>query len=143
MMMLVALGCTLISAVTDLRNGLIYDRVTASAAAVLAILAATGHELPRALLGASIAGGVLLVLHVVTRRRGIGLGDVKLAGVVGAGFGAQLGITAIGLAFVAGAVVAVALLAARRAHRSDRIPFAPFIAFGACVALLLGEAPDA
>lgn len=130
-MIAIALACALICAVTDLRTGLIYDAVTAPAASAIAVTAAFTHAIPAAFESAALCGGALLVLHLCTHGRGIGLGDVKLAGVIGAGVANAAALEAIAFAFVAGALWALPMLAARRVRRRDRVPFAPFLALGA------------
>jgi len=133
-MIALALLCAAIAAITDLRDGFIYDRLTIPAAVLLAATACTRDALPAAIAGALACGGALLILHGVTRGRGVGLGDVKLAAVVGAGLGLPYGLIAIGAAFVAGTCVALPLLVLRRVSRRDRLPFAPFIAAGTIAA---------
>jgi leader peptidase (prepilin peptidase) / N-methyltransferase len=127
---LIALLCTAISTVTDLRAGLIYDAVTAPCAIALAFCALFYGNVAAALAGAVLCGGALFALHAVTRGRGLGLGDVKLGAVIGAGVGGAASIEAIGMAFIAGSIYALPLLAARRIRREDRLPFAPFLAVG-------------
>lgn len=90
--------------------------------------------------GALAGGLVLFAGYYLLHRRGGGMGggDVKLAGALGlltGAWGWQAPILATALAFVAGGVTALALIAARRAHRRSRIAFGPFMLFGAWVAL--------
>jgi leader peptidase (prepilin peptidase) / N-methyltransferase len=130
-MIAIALLCASISAFTDLRTGLIYDAITLPAVCAIAIAAANAHALTATLEGALLCGGALLGLHAVTHGRGIGLGDVKLATVIGAGFGGFAAIEAIAIAFIGGAICALALLALGRVQRTSHLPFAPFLAIGA------------
>jgi leader peptidase (prepilin peptidase)/N-methyltransferase len=88
-------------------------------------------------LGAVAVGGSLLLLYAITRGRGLGLGDVKLAAVIGIGFGPAVGLAALGVAFVAGGIYASWLLATKRADRRDPLPFGPFLAAGTVVAALI------
>ncbi|MEE1619933.1 prepilin peptidase [Zafaria sp. Z1313] len=80
-----------------------------------------------------------LALHLV-KRSGMGLGDVKLAGVLGLYLG-YLGwehlVLATLLTFVLGGIGALVLIAARRATRSSAIPFGPFMVIGTALALLV------
>ena len=99
-----------------------------------------------ALLRARIAGAgsltVLLLIHLAVPR-GMGLGDVRLAGVCGVflgWLGYRFDFTGIWLGFLGGGVFAIALLALGRAKRGSHIPFAPFLAGGTMVAVLLGAA---
>lgn len=98
-----------------------------------------------ALLQALLAGVALLAFYFVVKvvyPAGMGLGDVKLAGVLGlylgwVGWGAVL----IGwfAAFVFGGVYAIALVVAGRAGRGSGIPFGPWMLVGAAVGIAAGE----
>ncbi|QAY64373.1 prepilin peptidase [Xylanimonas allomyrinae] len=130
--------------VIDLRSHRLPNVITyptTAAVAVLLVLAAavggTWSALGRAALGAAALGGAYLVLHLVNRS-GMGLGDVKLApmlGGVAAWFGWSTLAGAAILPFLIGGVVSVALLAARRATRKTALAFGPFMLAGAALAL--------
>lgn len=96
----------------------------------------------RALLGGLALFAFYFVL-VLVYPRGMGMGDAKLAGVLGMGL-AWLGwdILAVGgfLGFLFGAVIGVALIAVRRAGRKTMLPFGPFMYAGAITAILVGPA---
>ena len=81
------------------------------------------------------AAGVLLLLHLVNPR-GMGMGDVKLAFLLGAGLGGDV-VTAFLIASVAVWAVALYTLTKRRAIRDMTIAFGPFLAFGAFAAVVL------
>ncbi len=126
----------------DLDHRIIPNRIVGPAA-VLAVLLGTvldpGGELERLIAGAC-AGGFLLIAALLYPR-GMGMGDVKLAGFIGLCLGRAVG-PAMFIALIAG-VVAGAVLAARhgtRAARKTAIPFGPFLAFGAIVAVFAGDA---
>ncbi|MGB3731115.1 prepilin peptidase [Microbacterium sp.] len=97
------------------------------------------------LLRALIGGAVLFLLYDVVRwisPRGMGGGDVKLAGLVGTvlgwfGWGAL--VVGAFAAFALGAVFGIALIIAGRAKRSSGIPFGPWMLAGAWVGILIGE----
>lgn len=99
------------------------------------------EDLLRALLG----GVVLFLLYFVlalVNPAGMGMGDVKLAGVLGMGlawFGWGVLLVGAMLAFLLGALVGIALLVTRRAGRQTKIPFGPFMVAGALLAVLLGQ----
>ena len=124
------LACVIVCAATDIRTGLVLDVITAPAFGGIVLWSLVTRSLLPTLVGAALCGGTLLALYVLTRGRGIGLGDVKLAAVIGGGLGGAAAVGAIGIAFVAGAVWAVTMLVARRARAGDRVPFAPFLAIG-------------
>lgn len=99
-----------------------------------------------ALLRAAVGGAAMFVaylLMVLAYPRGMGWGDVKLAGVMGlylgwVGWGALL----IGwfAAFVLGGVFGLALIVGRRAGRKSSIPFGPWLLLGTLVGIVAGEA---
>jgi leader peptidase (prepilin peptidase)/N-methyltransferase len=131
-----ALSGTLAAAAVDARTGYIPDVITrATALGALAFAAASGAAL-HACAGAFAVGGSLLAIHLLTRGRGLGLGDVKLGTAIGAGFGPAAGLIALGAAFIAGGAYASWLLATRRARRGDAIRFGPFLAAGTLAAAL-------
>lgn len=108
---------------------------------VLLTVAAAGtgrwHQLAAAAATAALLTAVFLVLAVLGS---MGLGDVKLAGLVGlvlGWFGWVTVLTGVVVAFGGAAVVGVALLLLRRGRWSTHIPFGPALVLGAEVALIL------
>jgi leader peptidase (prepilin peptidase) / N-methyltransferase len=92
------------------------------------------------LLAAAGAGGFLLVA-AIAYPAGMGMGDVKLAAVLGLFLGTAVA-PAMFVAMLAGSVVG-ALIIARKGTKEGRktaIPFGPYLAFGALVAALYGDA---
>jgi leader peptidase (prepilin peptidase)/N-methyltransferase len=65
---------------------------------------------------------------------GMGLGDVKMLGMIGALLGASGVVIAVLLASVAGSLVGLALMAARRGSLQTALPFGVFLALGAVAA---------
>jgi len=124
----------LVAAVVDARTGLIPDAVTRTTALAALGYAAANGAAPLACGGAYAVGGTLLALHLLTRGRGLGLGDVKLGTAIGAGIGPAAGLIALGTAFVLGGMYASWLLLTRRARRDDAIRFGPFLAAGTLAA---------
>lgn len=94
----------------------------------------------RAAIAAAVCGGGFLVVWLAAPR-GIGLGDVRLAGLCGGFLGwLGYGVTAVGflVAFLVAGAVAVALVALGRARAGTRLPFGPFLGTGALVGVLWG-----
>jgi leader peptidase (prepilin peptidase)/N-methyltransferase len=86
------------------------------------------------------SAGFFFVIALISPA-GMGMGDVKLAGLIGLFLGyLSWGRVVAGffLAFLIGAVVGVALMIAGRAGRKTAIPFGPFLALGAILATLFG-----
>ena len=124
----------LLAAIHDARTGYIPDRVSLGGFIIICACSYAAGTLPNALLGAGTAGGALAFLYAVTAGRGLGLGDVKLALSIGAALGPILGLVALGLAFIFGACIAIALLVLRRIGRGHEMYFAPYLAAGTVVA---------
>lgn len=109
--------------------------------AVTAMLDHRGPELRDALVGSLSASAALLVLHIA-HPRGMGMGDVKLALVLGLYLGWMgLGHVFLGifLGFLLGSIVGIALIATGLRTRSQHLPFAPFLAGGSLVAVIIGD----
>ncbi|WP_101784446.1 prepilin peptidase [Nonomuraea indica] len=127
-------------AIIDWRTSRLPDAITLPAYPLLALSLLPGGELPRALLGAAALAAVYGVLWFV-RPAAMGLGDVKLAGLIGMA-AASLGWPAWVVAAVAGqlcgALYALALLATGRASRDTEFPLGPFMLLGALAALCSG-----
>ncbi len=132
--------------VIDLRERLLPNRVllpaTVGALLLLTVAAAAGDrwdDLLRAVLAGAAAFGALLVMALVSPA-GMGMGDVKLAGLLGlllGWLGWPVVLTGLLLGFVAQAVLGLALIALRRAGRDTELPFGPALAGGALAAAVL------
>jgi leader peptidase (prepilin peptidase)/N-methyltransferase len=95
-------------------------------------------RLPEALIAGAGAFTFLLVAAMV-HPAGMGMGDVKLAGVMGIFLGASIA-PALLIGFLSGSVVGVAILAKHgAAGRKKGVPFAPFLALGGIAGLLAGH----
>jgi leader peptidase (prepilin peptidase)/N-methyltransferase len=137
-------GAGVLLAVVDLRHRLLPDRAvvpTFAVGALLLVLAAVAErawpDLLRAGLGALVLFAAFLVLALISPA-GLGMGDVKLAAVVGLYLG-WLGWGAVVLGafagFVVQAVVALLLLATRRIGLKGELPFGPAMLTGAALAI--------
>ena len=92
-----------------------------------------------ALLGGAIGFVLMLLPYLITRGRGMGAGDVKLAGLIGLIVGFPQVLAALLVGVIIGGLVAVFLLVSRLRKRKEPIPFGPFLALGAMVVLVWGE----
>ena len=139
---LVLVGILVPIALIDLDHQIIPNKITAPAA-ILAVaigLALKPAGVPEQLIAGAGAAAFLLVF-VLAYPRGMGMGDVKLAGVLGLFLGREVGV-AIFVAVIAGTVVGAAVMARLGVQRGrkTRVPFGPFLALGGIVALLAGPA---
>jgi leader peptidase (prepilin peptidase)/N-methyltransferase len=106
----------------------------------LALLAVTrSDDIPEHLIAAFAAGGFLFVA-ALAYPGGMGMGDVKLAFVMGLFLGRDVGVAMLA-GLVAGSVVGVAIMARKgtKEGRKTAIPFGPFLAFGGLVGLYAGD----
>jgi leader peptidase (prepilin peptidase)/N-methyltransferase len=126
--------------ITDLEQRIIPNKILLVGAILcLAIAVPTDPGgLPERAIAAAAAGG-LLFATALAYPAGMGLGDVKLAAVMGLFLGRAVA-PAILVALLAGSVVGLALIARHGSKaRKMAIPFGPFLAFGSVVALLAGD----
>jgi leader peptidase (prepilin peptidase) / N-methyltransferase len=125
---------------TDLEWRLIPNKILiVSALLGVAIAAVTDPgSLPERVAAAAAAGG-LLFGAALAYPRGMGLGDVKLAAVMGLFLGRNVA-PAILVALLAGSLVGLTMIARHgAAARKRAIPFGPFLALGGVVGLLAGD----
>ncbi len=78
-------------------------------------------------------------LIFLTRGRGMGGGDLKLAAFIGLALGFYNGILAVFLAFITGSIIGIGLLIFKKRHLGQTIPFGPFLSLGAILAIYWGE----
>lgn len=109
----------------------------------LLLVACLGGAPWGSLMRAAIGGAVLFLFYLALRAAGGGMGggDVKLAGVLGAALGwAGWSALAVGAfaGFLFGGVYGAALLAARQAHRRTAVAFGPWMLLGAWTGILFG-----
>lgn len=112
-----------------------------------------GPSFPDALIGCFAGAGFLHLVGVYSEmivnwgagkeeewKEAMGPGDVHLAALIGAFLGWRSLIVAFLTATVTGSAVSLVLIGLRRRGRRDHIPFGPYLALGAAVALFFGEA---
>jgi leader peptidase (prepilin peptidase)/N-methyltransferase len=111
---------------------------TAAAAVVLRVLFQRS-ELLEVLVAGAAAFAVFYVLAVALRG-GLGMGDVKLAAMLGCLLGTAV-VPALAVGILAGGVWAVVLLVAGRATRRSSFAYGPFLALGGALAILFSNPP--
>lgn len=118
--------------VADLRWRIVPDLVVVPALVCVCVLGAVASDGPwwRAPVAAGVTGGLLLVPALV-RPDGMGMGDVKLAALIGAALGVVAGLVAVLAGLVAAAAWGYGAAIRRRAAPSAvALPLAPFLAVG-------------
>jgi leader peptidase (prepilin peptidase)/N-methyltransferase len=125
---------------TDLERRVIPNTILlVGAALAVGIVAATDPaSLPECAIAALAAGGFLLIA-ALAYPGGMGMGDVKLAAVMGLFLGSAVA-AAMLTAVIAGGIVGIGLMLVHGAGaRKHAVPFGPFLALGGVVALLAGN----
>lgn len=93
--------------------------------------------------GCIIVGGLFFLVawgsHAALGRTGLGGGDIKLAGLIGAVLGVGGGLVAAFVGIMLGGVVAAILLVSGRRHFGEYLPFGPFLAVGGIAAAVWGR----
>lgn len=126
----------------DLKYYIIPDRILVPAAVVTFIYrlgAQQAEPLQNYLFTALGAAAFFGVLILITRGKGMGMGDVKYGLFMGLLLGLPSTIVALYAAFLTGAVVSVILLLSGKKKFGQIIPFGPFLVFGTIIGLFWGE----
>ena len=132
--------CVVLVAISaiDIEHRIVPNRIVIPSAAIVLVAQTALQTSPEWALAALGASGFLFVA-ALAYPKGMGMGDVKLALLLGAMLGRPV---AVGLmiGFLA-ALVPAAVLTLRHGSKARKIaiPFAPFLAFGAIVALFAGD----
>ena len=96
------------------------------------------------IVGAAVgAGGLYLIAEIYYRVRheeGLGMGDVKMLGMIGAFLGWKLVLLTLVLSSFLGSIVGVFVLISRKESLKYAMPFGTFLAVGAFVAAVAGDA---
>ena len=138
----------------DWEHQLILNKVTYPAAIVALALLAVDSLLPGtgilgnpgftpqpSIVSGLIGGGIGFIFFLIVfiiNTRGMGMGDVKLAGLIGLALGFPLGVVALFIGIFIGGLAAVVLLVLRKKGRKDVVPYGTFLALGPIITLLWG-----
>ena len=123
--------------VSDFRYQTIPDEIVYPM--ILISLLYTISYTPYAILAALGASLFFLALVLVTRGRGMGMGDAKLAGLMGLVLGFPEIVVALMLAFLTGAIVGVILVLVGKKRFGEHIPFGPFLTSATWISLFWGQ----
>jgi leader peptidase (prepilin peptidase)/N-methyltransferase len=132
--------CVLVAiSAVDIAHRIVPDRIVLPATAIV-LVAQTVREPSVEWILAAFGASLFLFLAVLAYPAGMGMGDVKLALLMGAALGKLVSV-ALMVAMLAALVPGLYLLARHgQAARKMGIPFAPFLAIGSIVALFWGDA---
>lgn len=128
-------------AVIDLEHRRVLNRMLGPALPVMiGVSLWLGVPTPASALLGALAGFGFFLLVALLRRGGMGMGDVKLAGLIGLATGLGGVLVALVVGIFAGGVAALALLGVTRFDRRATMAYAPYLVVGAWAALFWGEA---
>ena len=85
------------------------------------------------------SAGFLLILNLITKGKGMGMGDVKLAVFMGLFLGYPKIVVTFYVAFIIGAIYGLILMILKKANKKSQVPFGPFMILGFFVAWWWGE----
>src|SRR5205823_10304661 len=129
--------------VIDLQHRILPNVITLPgivAGFVCSLLVGPGWQ--ASLIGIAAGGGTLWAIaeiyYRVRHEEGLGMGDVKMLGMIGAFLGWQLAILTLILASFAGTLIGLTLIATRRGGMKYELPFGTFLALGAATAAAVG-----
>lgn len=132
---LLVICCLLVIFVADCKFQIIPDQML-----VIIALALLWQQQSLANIWAAIGGFLFFwLLWFVTRGKGMGFGDVKLAGLIGYALGYPMVIVSFYVAFLTGATYGVILMLAGHAGMKSKIPFGPFLLVSSLSAFFLGD----
>jgi leader peptidase (prepilin peptidase)/N-methyltransferase len=129
-------------AIIDFEHRIIPNRITGPAAVVAILIGLLFDQdfVVEQLIAGAAAGGFFLIA-AIAYPRGMGMGDVKLAGMMGLYLGRAVGFAVL-VGLVAGVLVGSVIMArvGVKAGRKQQVPFGPFLALGGIVAIFAGDA---
>jgi leader peptidase (prepilin peptidase)/N-methyltransferase len=143
----IALGIILVTvlipiAIIDYEHRIIPNRITGPAAVVAILIGLLFDQdfVVEQLIAGAAAGGFFL-LAAIAYPRGMGMGDVKLAGMMGLYLGRAVGLAVL-IGLVAGVIVGAVIIArvGAKEGRKMAVPFGPFLALGGIIAIFAGDA---
>jgi leader peptidase (prepilin peptidase)/N-methyltransferase len=136
-----ALGCAVLVAVTvtDLERRIVPNRIIVPAL-VAALVVQTALDPSVEWIAASLGAGAFYLVAALVYPAGLGMGDVKLAAFLGAWLGASVVVALFAGSILALVPAVVILVTKGKEGRKVGLPFAPFLAGGAVIALFYGDA---
>lgn len=125
----------------DLKHQIIPDKITYPAILISLLFVILNHQSSVfnyifSAIGASV---FFLILFILTKGKGLGFGDVKLAALMGLFLGFPKIIIAIYSAFLTGAIFGLILILWKKKGLKDKIAFGPFLVAGTILSFFLGD----
>jgi len=132
--------------VYDLKHYIIPDKVIYPAIAIALISNIRIFEYSNIetfvnpILAAMLASGFFTVIVLASKGKWMGVGDIKLAFLMGLLLGFPNILVALFLAFLSGAIIGIGLILAGKKTLKSEVPFGPFLVTGTLIAMFWGEA---
>ncbi|KKR50334.1 hypothetical protein A3A55_02010 [Candidatus Roizmanbacteria bacterium RIFCSPLOWO2_01_FULL_40_14] len=135
---LIIVSCLMVIFFIDLKHKIIPDSLTilvGITGVLLWFLSPTSLSYINYLLSAAGSAMFFLFLVFITKGRGMGMGDVKFAFVMGLLLGSPGVIIALYIAFLTGAILSAILILSKRKKFGQTVPFGPFLVVGTLIVL--------
>ena len=139
---LLLMGCFLIIIfVYDLKYYIIPDKIIYPAIVIAFryTLRDPASLMKPGLTAAFLASAFFLIIVILSRGKWMGIGDIKLAFLIGLILGWPKILPALFLAFLIGAIIGIGLIVAGKKTLKSEVPFGPFLVTGTFLALFWGE----
>jgi prepilin signal peptidase PulO-like enzyme (type II secretory pathway) len=139
---LLVVSCLVIIFVYDLKHYIIPDKVIYPVIAITFIyqlFRSLEFGILRSILSAVLASGFFLTIVLLSKGKWMGVGDIKLAFLMGLFLGWPKIIVALFSAFLIGALIGLILIALGKKTLKSEIPFGPFLVSGTFLALFFGQ----
>ena len=139
--MLIMFSILVLIFVIDFENQIIPDNLVFAGILLtfVKLLLVDNRSLFEALLSGFLASSFLFAIHLITKGKGMGLGDVKFAILGGLLMGPKLSFIWLFLSFLTGALVGIILIIGKAAKFKDKIAFGPFLIIGLVATYIWGR----
>lgn len=129
---------------TDLRDGLLPNKILLTLAAMslpfwVYFVWVGSASFVQLVVGLGISGFLFAVLHLGSKGKAMGAGDVKYAALLGAWFAWPTITIVLYIAFILGLFIALGLLIAHRKKKTDTLPFGSILSLAAIVVALFHD----
>ena len=143
MLYMILFSLLIVATFSDIETEIIPDSVSILGG-IPALLIFASKGIPAyPLLGMLCGSGIMWLLFksasIIYKKEAMGEGDVKLAMMIGAYLGWQGTVVSIFISFISGAFIGLFLIGINKKKFGQHIPFGPFLALGAAVAVFFGK----
>lgn len=131
------MSCLIVIFISDLKYQLISDYILLA----LFVFSVLLHliDLTNLIISGLIVGFPIWLIYFISRERAMGLGDVYLAAIMGLLLGWKVGLLALYIGFITGAIFGVVAILLKNKKLKSKIAFGPFLVIGTVVMLFWGE----